>query len=153
MAVGSAKVVETKVKTKRHWRPRSFALDFAPGESCFGQRVLAAIVGRERISAQRQNLPFRALHNGSFRGDRIVRSSLRDHRAGKDRREILAKPADRRGLIEEAAGISKFRARQRAAESRLDTAKSNLARIFDIISEVETQVSLAAATGVENASV
>src|SRR4051794_32270429 len=33
MAVGSAVPLETKVKTKRHWRPRSFALDFAPGEA------------------------------------------------------------------------------------------------------------------------
>src|SRR3954451_2607153 len=32
MAVGSAQPL-TQVKTKRHWRPRSFALDFAPGEA------------------------------------------------------------------------------------------------------------------------
>src|SRR5512132_2497198 len=31
--VGSALVVQKTVKTKRHWRPRSFALDFAPGEA------------------------------------------------------------------------------------------------------------------------
>ena len=31
--VGSAQVVQKHVKTKRHWRPRSFALDFAPGEA------------------------------------------------------------------------------------------------------------------------
>ncbi|MCC6452826.1 MAG: AAA family ATPase, partial [Acidobacteria bacterium] len=31
--VGSTQIVETRVKTKRHWRPRSFALDFAPGEA------------------------------------------------------------------------------------------------------------------------
>ena len=53
---------------------------------------------------------------------------------------LSAKPADRRGLIEEAAGISKFRARQRAAESRLESAKSNLGRISDIVSEIEKQV-------------
>lgn len=33
MAVGSTQVLESKIKTKRHWRPRSFALDFAPGEA------------------------------------------------------------------------------------------------------------------------
>src|SRR5262245_22184379 len=31
--VGSVQTVERVVKTKRHWRPRSFALDFAPGEA------------------------------------------------------------------------------------------------------------------------
>jgi chromosome segregation protein len=30
MAVGAAQPLQTTVKTKRHWRPRSFALDFAP---------------------------------------------------------------------------------------------------------------------------
>src|SRR5690606_34619792 len=31
--VGSVRTVERTIKTKRHWRPRSFALDFAPGEA------------------------------------------------------------------------------------------------------------------------
>jgi chromosome segregation protein len=31
--VGSIQTVERVIKTKRHWRPRSFALDFAPGEA------------------------------------------------------------------------------------------------------------------------
>ena len=31
--VGSIQTIEKKIKTKRHWRPRSFALDFAPGEA------------------------------------------------------------------------------------------------------------------------
>ena len=42
-------------------------------------------------------------------------------------------------MIEEAAGISKFRTRQRAAETRLESAKTNLSRIFDIVSEIEKQ--------------
>ena len=50
---------------------------------------------------------------------------------------LSAKPPDRRGLIEEAAGISKFRTRQRAAEARLESAKTNLSRITDIVSEIE----------------
>ena len=52
---------------------------------------------------------------------------------------LSAKPSDRRNLIEEAAGISKFRTRQRAAETRLESAKINLRRISDIVSEIETQ--------------
>jgi chromosome segregation protein len=47
---------------------------------------------------------------------------------------------DRRTIIEEAAGITKFRVRQRAAEARLDSARSNLSRISDIISEIDRQV-------------
>src|SRR3989440_2005370 len=47
---------------------------------------------------------------------------------------------DRRTIIEEAAGITKFRVRQRAAEARLESARGNLSRISDIISEIERQV-------------
>jgi chromosome segregation protein len=47
---------------------------------------------------------------------------------------------DRRTIIEEAAGITKFRVRQRAAEARLESARSNLSRVSDIISEIERQV-------------
>ncbi|HEY9403841.1 MAG TPA: chromosome segregation protein SMC, partial [Pyrinomonadaceae bacterium] len=53
---------------------------------------------------------------------------------------LSAKPMDRRSLIEEAAGITKFRVRQRAAEARLEGARSNLRRVSDIVSEIERQV-------------
>ncbi len=53
---------------------------------------------------------------------------------------LSAKPMDRRTIIEEAAGITKFRVRQRAAEARLESARSNLSRIADIISEIDRQV-------------
>ncbi len=52
---------------------------------------------------------------------------------------LSAKPYDRRALIEEAAGISKFKHRQRAAELKLEAAKLNLSRITDILAEVERQ--------------
>ncbi|PYS27980.1 MAG: hypothetical protein DMF75_19510, partial [Acidobacteria bacterium] len=53
---------------------------------------------------------------------------------------LSAKPMDRRTIIEEAAGITKFRVRQRAAEARLESARANLSRVSDIISEIERQV-------------
>jgi chromosome segregation protein len=53
---------------------------------------------------------------------------------------LSSKPLDRRALIEEAAGITKFKSRKRAAELKLESAKSNLTRLNDIISEVERQV-------------
>jgi chromosome segregation protein len=53
---------------------------------------------------------------------------------------LSSKPLDRRGLIEEAAGITKFKSRKRATELKLESAKHNLARLNDIISEVERQV-------------
>src|SRR5207247_3442361 len=53
---------------------------------------------------------------------------------------LSAKPMDRRTIIEEAAGITKFRVRQRAAEARLESARANLSRVSDIIAEIERQV-------------
>ncbi len=54
--------------------------------------------------------------------------------------QILSnKPADRRAVIEEAAGITKFRTRKRLAEARLEGAKQNLSRVFDILEEVGRQ--------------
>ncbi len=52
---------------------------------------------------------------------------------------LSSRPADRRQLIEEAAGITKYKARRRAAELKLEAAKQNLTRLEDIIFELEKQ--------------
>src|SRR5579884_468063 len=55
--------------------------------------------------------------------------------------QILSnRPQDRRAVIEEAAGITKFKTRKRLAEAKLESAKQNLARVFDILEEVTRQV-------------
>jgi len=55
--------------------------------------------------------------------------------------QILSnKPMDRRAIIEEAAGVTKFKTRRRLAESRLESARQNLNRVFDILEEVGRQV-------------
>ena len=53
---------------------------------------------------------------------------------------LSSKPQDRRSVIEEAAGITKFKTRKRLAEAKLEGAKQNLARVFDILEEVTRQV-------------
>jgi chromosome segregation protein len=53
---------------------------------------------------------------------------------------LSSKPADRRAVIEEAAGITKFKTRKRLAEAKLEGAKQNLARVYDILEEVTRQV-------------
>ncbi len=52
---------------------------------------------------------------------------------------LSTRPTDRRQLIEEAAGVTKYKARRRAAELKLEAARQNLTRIDDIIFEVEKQ--------------
>ena len=46
------------------------------------------------------------------------------------------KPQDRRRLIEEAAGITKYKTKRRAAEMKLEETQQNLLRIDDTLSEV-----------------
>jgi chromosome segregation protein len=53
---------------------------------------------------------------------------------------LSSKPADRRSLIEEAAGITKYKARRRQTQLKLEAAQQNLLRVNDIIHEVEKQL-------------
>ena len=52
---------------------------------------------------------------------------------------LSSKPMDRRALIEEAAGVTKFKAKRKLAESRLEAARLNLSRVNDILAEVDRQ--------------
>ena len=52
---------------------------------------------------------------------------------------LNSRPTDRRQLIEEAAGITKYKSRRRAAELKLEAAQQNLIRIDDIVFEIERQ--------------
>src|SRR5262249_41340146 len=53
---------------------------------------------------------------------------------------LSSKPHDRRAIIEEAAGITKFKTKKRLAEARLEQSRINLARINDIFDEVTRQM-------------
>lgn len=53
---------------------------------------------------------------------------------------LSSRPQDRRAVIEEAAGISKFKTKRKLAEAKLEGARQNLARVFDILEEVGRQV-------------
>ncbi|HEY8080097.1 MAG TPA: AAA family ATPase, partial [Labilithrix sp.] len=50
---------------------------------------------------------------------------------------VSAKPEDRRLLIEEAAGITKFKSRKKQAERKMELTTQNLLRVGDIIAEIE----------------
>jgi len=53
---------------------------------------------------------------------------------------LSSKPHDRRAIIEEAAGITRFKTKKRLAELRLEQSKQNLARVHDIFEEVSRQM-------------
>ena len=53
---------------------------------------------------------------------------------------LSSRPHDRRAIIEEAAGITRFKTKKRLAEARLEQSRQNLARINDIFEEVTRQM-------------
>src|SRR3989338_3007075 len=59
---------------------------------------------------------------------------------GKIGQILSAKPEERRLIIEEAAGISKFKHRRESALRRMEATQTNLARLADIVSEIKRQL-------------
>ena len=59
---------------------------------------------------------------------------------GKIGQILSSKPTDRRALIEEAAGITKYKTRRRQTQLKLEAANQNLLRVTDIVLEVEKQL-------------
>ena len=53
---------------------------------------------------------------------------------------LSTKPQDRRRLIEEAAGITRYKLKKRLAEAKLEETKGNLLRLSDILSEIERNI-------------
>src|SRR5437868_14443832 len=53
---------------------------------------------------------------------------------------LSSKPHDRRAIIEEAAGITRFKTKKRLAELRLEQSRQNLSRINEIFDEVSRQM-------------
>ncbi len=53
---------------------------------------------------------------------------------------LSSKPQDRRFLIEEVAGVMKYKVRRTEAQNKLEASRLNLQRINDIVSEVKRQI-------------
>src|SRR5690606_8399997 len=53
---------------------------------------------------------------------------------------VSARPEDRRLLIEEAAGITKYKARKKASERKMELTEQNLLRVGDRLAELERNV-------------
>ena len=130
--------VAPKAQHKRHWRRRNLALEFAPGEAVSVTRRLYRSGESEYLLNDR---PCRLRDiQDLFSGTGLAGGHYAIIEQGRIGQILSAKPMDRRTIIEEAAGITKFRVRQRATEGRLESARGNLSRISDIISEIDRQV-------------
>ena len=50
---------------------------------------------------------------------------------------VSSKPEDRRAILDEAAGITRFKAQKQAAEKRIEQTQQNLLRVSDVVGELE----------------
>jgi chromosome segregation protein len=127
-----------KTPHKRHWRRRNLALEFAPGEAVSVTRRLYRS-GESEYLLNDKICRLRDIQD-LFSGTGLAGGHYAIIEQGRIGQILSAKPMDRRTIIEEAAGITKFRVRQRATEARLENARANLSRISDIVSEIDRQV-------------
>src|SRR5829696_2836308 len=131
-------VAAPKIAHKRHWRRRNLALEFAPGEAVSVTRRLYRS-GESEYLLNDKICRLRDIQD-LFSGTGLAGGHYAIIEQGRIGQILSAKPMDRRTIIEEAAGITKFRVRQRATEARLESARANLSRISDIVSEIDRQV-------------
>ena len=127
-----------KITHKRHWRRRNLALEFAPGEAVSVTRRLYRS-GESEYLLNGKICRLRDIQD-LFSGTGLAGGHYAIIEQGRIGQILSAKPMDRRTIIEEAAGITKFRVRQRATEARLESARGNLSRISDIVAEIDRQV-------------
>jgi chromosome segregation protein len=127
-----------RITHKRHWRRRNLALEFAPGEAVSVTRRLYRS-GESEYLLNGKICRLRDIQD-LFSGTGLAGGHYAIIEQGRIGQILSAKPMDRRTIIEEAAGITKFRVRQRATEARLESARSNLSRISDIVAEIDRQV-------------
>jgi chromosome segregation protein len=53
---------------------------------------------------------------------------------------VSSRAEDRRGLIDEAAGITKYKAKKKLAERRMESTRQHLLRVSDILGELESRL-------------
>lgn len=78
--------------------------------------------------------------NDIFFGSGVGRTAYSIIEQGRIGQIVSARPEDRRAIIEEAAGITKYKKRREAAERKLEATQANLLRVTDIVQELGKQL-------------
>ena len=110
---------------------------FKKGEICVTRRLFRSGDSEYLLNGKLSRL--RDVHD-IFMGTGLGPESYAIIEQGRIGQILSSKPTDRRAIIEEAAGITKYKTKKRLAEARLEDAKANLARVNDIFDEVTRQM-------------
>ena len=118
-------------------RRRKFKSQFRTGEIVVTRRLFRA--GESEYLLNGKLCRLRDIQD-IFMGTGLGPESYAIIEQGRIGQILSSKPHDRRAIIEEAAGITKFKTKKRLAELRLEQSRQNLARINDIFDEVARQM-------------
>ena len=130
---GGSRAPEVVLKIRR----RKFKRSFKAGEIQITRRLFRS--GESEYLLNGKLCRLRDIQD-IFMGTGLGPESYAIIEQGRIGQILSSKPTDRRAIIEEAAGITKYKARKRLAEARLEDAKLNLSRINDIFDEVTRQM-------------
>jgi chromosome segregation protein len=124
------------VKKKRAGAEKH-SLQLKPGEVVVGRRLYRSGQSEYLINGRVARL--RDIQD-LFMGIGLGPDSYAIIEQGRIGQILSSKPTDRRAIIEEAAGITKFKTKRRLSEAKLESSKVNLSRVNDIYVEVEKQL-------------
>lgn len=130
IAIGAPAAVATRRKKRPKFRPK-------PGELVVSRRLFRS--GESEYLINGRQVRLRDVQD-IFLGTGLGPDSYAIIEQGRVGLILSSKPSDRRSIIEEAAGITKFKSKRKLAESKLEQAKQNLLRINDITEEVSKQL-------------
>src|SRR5512144_1746401 len=78
--------------------------------------------------------------NDLFMGSGVGRTAYSIIEQGRIGQIVSARAEDRRAIIEEAAGVTKYKKRREAAERKMEATQQNLTRVADIVQELGKQL-------------
>jgi chromosome segregation protein len=122
---------------KKRAAAEKHAMHLKPGEVVVGRRLYRSGQSEYLINGRVARL--RDIQD-LFMGIGLGPDSYAIIEQGRIGQILSSKPTDRRAIIEEAAGITKFKTKRRLAEAKLESSKVNLSRVNDIYVEVEKQL-------------
>jgi chromosome segregation protein len=125
------------LKSKRRKKSEKPALVTKPGEVVVSRRLYRSGQSEYLINGRAARL--RDVQD-MFMGVGLGPDSYAIIEQGRIGQILSTKPMERRAIIEEAAGVTKFKTKKRLAEAKLESSKVNLSRVNDIVVEVEKQL-------------
>jgi chromosome segregation protein len=125
------------LKSKRKKKSEKPLLVTKPGEVVVSRRLYRSGQSEYLINGRAARL--RDIQD-MFMGVGLGPDSYAIIEQGRIGQILSTKPMERRAIIEEAAGVTKFKTKKRLAEAKLESSKVNLSRVNDIVVEVEKQL-------------